>query len=241
MARVVKEQEHAVKRKDILDAAQRLVYTRGYEGMSIQDILNDLQMSKGAFYHYYASKQALLEALIDRMVEEAEPIILPIAQDPQLPALEKLHRFFDTAARWKTARKDYLLALMQGWYADENVLVREKAQTRMIKHFSPMLADIIRQGLAEGVMNTRFPDQTADMAFALLVNMGDTYMDLLSDNSSSQNGLQRALDLVDAYNDALERMLGAATGSLHLVGRAILEDWFAPQSAAVTGNGHEQR
>jgi hypothetical protein len=150
-----------------------------------------------------------------------------------------MHGLFDASARWKTARKDYLLALMQGWYADENVLVRQKAQARMIKHFSPMLADIIRQGMVEGVMNTPFPDQTADMAFALLVDMGDTYMELLSGNSSSQNGLQRALNLVNAYNVALERMIGAVTGSLHLVDRAVLEEWFAPQSAAVTGNGHE--
>ncbi len=42
MARTVKEEEYAVKRKEILDAAQRLVYTKGYEQMSIQDILNEL-------------------------------------------------------------------------------------------------------------------------------------------------------------------------------------------------------
>jgi AcrR family transcriptional regulator len=239
MARVVKEQEHAVKRKEIIDAAQRLVYTKGYDQMSIQDILNDLKISKGAFYHYYASKQALLEALIDQMVQDAEPVILPIVQDRQLSGLEKVHGMFDASARWKTARKDYLLALMQGWYADENVLVREKTQTRMIKHFAPMLADIIRQGVAEGVMNTPFPDQIADMAFALLVNMGDTYMDLLFGNLPGQSSLQKALDLVSAYNDALERMLGAATGSLHLVDRAVLQDWFAPQSATITGNEHE--
>jgi AcrR family transcriptional regulator len=238
MARTIKQAAHAVKRKEIIDAAQRLVYAKGYEQMSIQDILNDLKISKGAFYHYYASKQALLEALIEQMVQDAEPMILPIVQDPQLSALEKVHGMFDASARWKTARKDYLLALMQGWYADENVLVREKALARMIKHFSPMLADIIRQGMAEGVMNTPFPDQTADMAFALLVSMGDAYMDLLAGNSSNHDELQRAIDLVEAYNNALERMLGAATGSLHLVDRAILEDWFAPQGAAVTGNGH---
>jgi TetR/AcrR family transcriptional repressor of nem operon len=226
MARVVKEQEHAIKRKDILDATQRLVYAKGYEGMSIQDIINDLKMSKGAFYHYYASKQDLLKALIEQMVQDAELVILPIVQNPQLSALEKVHGLFDASARWKTARKDYLLALMQGWYADENVLVREKAQSGMIRHFSPMLADIIRQGVAEGVMNTRFPDQIADMAFALLVKMGDTYMDLLFDDSSGQNGLQRALDLVNAYNDALERMLGAAAGSMNLVDKDTLKEWF---------------
>ena len=135
MARVVKEHEHAVKRNEIVSAAQRLVYTKGYEQMSIQDILNDLKISKGAFYHYYASKQALLEALVEQMVHDAEPMILPIVQDPQLSALEKMHGLFDASARWKTARKDYLLALMQGWYADENVLVREKAQARMITDF----------------------------------------------------------------------------------------------------------
>lgn len=237
MARTVHKEKHAVKRNEIVDAAQRLVYTKGYEQMSIQDILNDLKISKGAFYHYYASKQDLLEALIDRMVEDVEPIIIPIVKDPQLPALEKLHRFFDTSARWKTARKEYLLSLMKVWYADENTLIRHKAYARMVKHFSTMLAGIIRQGVAEGVMTTAFPDQMADMAFALLLALGDTYMELLE--SHPQNALQRGIDLVCAYNDALERMLGAATGSLNLVDVAILKDWFEPSPVAVTENGHE--
>src|SRR5262245_58568880 len=55
MARVVKE--HAVRRGEILDVAQRLVYTSGYEQMTIQDMLDELQISKGAFYHYFSSKQ----------------------------------------------------------------------------------------------------------------------------------------------------------------------------------------
>jgi len=226
MARTVKEEDYAVKRKEILDAAQRLIYTKGYEQMSIQDILNELKISKGAFYHYFGSKNDLLEALIDQITEEAEPIIAPIANDPNLPALEKLHRFFDTAARWKTARKEYLLLLMEGWYVDENALMREKAQNRMIEHFSPMLAGIIRQGIAEGVMNSSFPDQMASLAFALLVSMGYAYMDLLSKNATTHQELQRATDLVEAYNVALERMLGAASGSINLVDAETLKEWF---------------
>jgi AcrR family transcriptional regulator len=56
MARTVNEQEYAEKRGQILDAAQRLVYTKGYERMTIGDILADLQISSGAFYHYFDSK-----------------------------------------------------------------------------------------------------------------------------------------------------------------------------------------
>jgi AcrR family transcriptional regulator len=239
MARVVKEEEYATKRNEIVSVAQRLVYTKGYEQISIQDILNELQISKGAFYHYFDSKQALLEALIDRIQEEAEPLIVPIVTNPELPALEKLHRFFDTTARWKTARKEYLLSLMKVWYADENILIRTKTHVRIIKHFSVMLADIIRQGVAEGVMTTSFPDQVADMAFAILLNVGDTFMELLLDDSGDPTRLQRATVLTSAYNESLERMLGAATGSLHLMDMAILKDWFEPSSVAVAGNNHD--
>src|ERR1700730_4301624 len=120
MARPIKEQEYRVKRDAILDAARRLVQTKGYEQMTIQDILDDLQISKGAFYHYFDSKQALLEALIARMGEEAEELLLPIVHDPHMSALEKLQRFYPTLARWKTARKTFFLALLQTLYADDN-------------------------------------------------------------------------------------------------------------------------
>ena len=58
MPRTVNQQENTAKRNEILDAAQRLVYNKGYERMTIQDILADVQISSGAFYHYFASKEA---------------------------------------------------------------------------------------------------------------------------------------------------------------------------------------
>ena len=48
MARIVKEEAYTGKRNVILDVAQRLIYTKGYEQMTIQDILAELQISKGA-------------------------------------------------------------------------------------------------------------------------------------------------------------------------------------------------
>src|SRR5215471_17929329 len=106
MARIVKEP--AVRRNEIVDVAQRLVYTKGYEQMTIQDILDDLQISKGAFYHYFGSKLAVLEALMDRVFEEMEQLLLPIVHDPRRSALAKLQRFFAASVRWKTVRKEYM-------------------------------------------------------------------------------------------------------------------------------------
>ena len=81
MGRIVKE--HAVRRTEILDAAQRLMNTKGYEQMTIQDILDDLSISKGAFYHYFDSKQTLLGAIIDRMIDVGEQILVPILENGQ--------------------------------------------------------------------------------------------------------------------------------------------------------------
>jgi AcrR family transcriptional regulator len=146
MARPVKEQEYRVKRGAILDAARRLVQTKGYEQMAIQDVLDDLQISKGAFYHYFGSKQALLEALIEQMLDEGQQFLIAITQDPTLSALEKLQRFFIQLAQWKTAQKETFLGLLRVWYADENALVRHKLQEARIKRVTPWLSTVIRQG-----------------------------------------------------------------------------------------------
>ena len=230
MARTVHEEKHAVKRNEILDVAQRFVYTKGYEQMSIQDILNELQISKGAFYHYFDSKQTLLEALIDRMREDVEPIILPIIDDPDLHTLDKLHRFFDTAARWKTARKDYILSLLSVWYADDNAIVRQKMQTNLIKWATPLLAKIIRQGVQEGVLTNSFPDQAGEILLHLLQSLGDTFTELLISGDPNDDKAQCATNVVAGYNDAMERVLGAPAGSLNLIDTETLKEWFVSSS-----------
>ncbi len=48
-----KEDLHLARRSEILDVAQRLIATKGYEQMTIADIQAELGISKGAFYHYF--------------------------------------------------------------------------------------------------------------------------------------------------------------------------------------------
>src|SRR6185503_2936174 len=139
MARIVKKEEHTARRNEILDAAIQLVYSKGYEKMTIQDILDQLQISKGAFYHYFDSKVAVLEAVVERMAtEQVKPMFLTIVQDPKLPALEKLHQYFYMSTSWKTSNKALLTELMQIWYSDENALARQKMLNMTVEHLGPI-------------------------------------------------------------------------------------------------------
>jgi AcrR family transcriptional regulator len=226
MARSVNEKEYAMKRNQILDVTQRLVYTKGYEQMAIQDILDELQISKGAFYHYFDSKPALLEALVERMQQEALRLLNPIVQDPHLPALEKLQRFFDTAVQWKTARKAFMIELTRVWYADHNAIVRQKMMAMLSRGAVPLLTEIFRQGIREGVFNIPFPDQVGAIYVSLMQAVGDGFAELLLVDEPRGDELQRAERLVAAYTDALERVLGAPAGSLHLMDVESLKEWF---------------
>src|SRR5215469_16688948 len=103
MARMVNEAAYAARRNAILEAAQRAVETKGYEQMAIADILGELQISSGAFNHYFDSKPALLFALAERMGDQVKQLVLPIVHDRELNALDKLLRFFATLDHEKIA------------------------------------------------------------------------------------------------------------------------------------------
>ncbi len=228
MPRIIKASE--VRRSEILEAAQRLVFTRGYEDMTVQDILDALHISKGAFYHYFDSKQALLEALIDRMIDEIMEVLAPVVQDPHLRAPEKLQRYFDAGARWKTAKKSLMLGLLRIWSADENAIVREKQRVTTIKRIAPMIMEIVQQGIREGAFSSAFPDQASEMVLSLMQGLGDAIVAVFLSPASDERQLERTRELGAAYTDAIERVLGAPAGSLHLIDSDVLKSWFSEVS-----------
>ena len=227
MPRVVKEEDYAARRKEILDVALRLVYTQGYEAMSIQDILDSLKISKGAFYHYFDSKQALLDGMIERMLDEAEQILLPIAQAKDLSAIEKLRRYFNAGGRWKVAQKAFMLDLLRIWRTDANALMRQKQEAAAMKRVAPVLADIIRQGIAEGVFSTKYPEQFGSMLVGLSRGFEDSIANLLLTAIPPPDALERLEAAIGAYSDSMERILGAPAGSLPLADIEILKEWLS--------------
>ena len=224
MARIVKA--HTARRSEILDAAQRLIYTKGYEQMTIQDILDDLQISKGAFYHYFDSKQTLLEALVERIGEGAIQLLLPIVQNPLLPALEKLQRYIATANRWKVGQKAFFLALLRVWFTDDNAIVRQKLRAIGIREVAPLLAEIIRQGIQEGVMTASYPDQLGEVIASLSQDAGEAIGALILSFGPQREDIQRVERTIAAYTHAFERILGMPPGSLTLIDDQTLKEWL---------------
>ena len=224
MTRTAKE--FTVRRNEILDVAQRLVYSEGYEQMTIQDILDELHISKGAFYHYFDSKQALLEALTERLLGEAESILTPIRDDPQRSAIEKLNAYFDSGMNWKTAQKAYMMALVRGWYSDDNAIVRQKLTHDGYARIAPFIETILVQGVQEGSISIPYPRQTAQVVVALMTNLGDTLAGMIIASQPGGADMLQVEVMVAAFTGALERILGTAPGLLMLLEMDAVKEWF---------------
>lgn len=217
MARTVNEQGYAEKRNEIIDAAQRLIFAKGYERMTIGDILTELKISSGAFYHYFDSKPALLEAFVEHGQEDVEKLIIPIIHDPDLSAIEKLQRFFDTLDQMRSAQQTFLVGLLRVWYTDHNAIVREKVNRAILEQRAPMLNEIVCQGIQEGVFTTPYPDRAGEITLSLLQGMGNTHAKLLlslDQGVDEQRCVEEIVAVHAAYMEAIERVLGASPNSL---------------------------
>ena len=215
-----------VRRDAFIDAAQRLMQFRGWEQTSVQDVLDELEASRGAFYHYFDSKQALLEGVIERMVEQALATVEPVVLDPGLGAIEKLQGVFSTIGRWKTERKQLVLSLLTVWMSDDNAIVREKFRRTMARRMEPTLVPIIRQGIEEGVFQTTSPDQTTHVFVMLLLGLQDIATEVFLDRQAGRIELADVERTFAGYAEAFERVLSAPAGSIKLIDRPVLRAWF---------------
>jgi len=84
-----------------------------------------------------------------------------------------------------------MLDLMRVWYTDSNSIVRQKQETAAIKRIVPMLTKIVRQGIAEGVFTSTYPDQIGGMIWGLAQGIFDNVADLLLSEAPPADALQR--------------------------------------------------
>jgi AcrR family transcriptional regulator len=226
VARTVNATLRTVRRDAFLDVAQRLVQTKGYEAMSVQDVLDELEASKGAFYHYFDSKQALLEAVVDRFADGAMAGLAPVLGDPDVPALRKLEKVFAGIARWKADQKELVLAIMQVWNSDGNAIVREKLRRLTERIMVPLLSGVVKQGVDEGVFLVDSPDETATVLVALMEGFQQRASDLFIARQAGTVTFEVVRRSVAANTEAFERILGIPKGSLTLTSESTLHFWF---------------
>jgi AcrR family transcriptional regulator len=226
MARTLNPEAHAIRRDSFTDVAQRLIQVKGYEQLSVQDVLDELGASKGAFYHYFDSKQALLETVVDRMVDAIVTGFAPVAQDPAIPAMAKLNGLFAGIAAYKSARLELIAEIFRTWISDDNAIVREKLRRGVALRLTPLLTGIVSQGKEEGAFTATSPHGSAVVIVSLMLGLNEKATELFLARQSDTISFEEVEETFAAYFEAIERALGAPAGSFAPADPEIVRLWF---------------
>ncbi len=226
MARVVKEYDDRFN--EFLETAQTLFFTQGYEQTSVQDIIKQIGVAKGTFYHYFDSKVELLEAVVKRnRTNLLESVVLPIANHSEWDALTKFRQFFSGLNNWKLLNHNIILQMLRMLYKDENVLLRLKLTDVSRLTMAPPLAEIIEQGVMEGVFDVRFAQETAELILRICEVPSHEFVAALIDGHYDAARLEIITREFDVFNRSIERVLGMTNHTVTLVSEADLLDWLA--------------
>lgn len=68
MPRIVKKAED--RKKEIIGAARQLFREKGHENLTMQELMDRLNIVKGTIYHHFGSKNDLLEAVVEDLIDE---------------------------------------------------------------------------------------------------------------------------------------------------------------------------
>jgi TetR/AcrR family transcriptional regulator, repressor for uid operon len=156
--------KHEERRQQILEAAGRCFTRDGFRGASMADICAEANMSSGHVYHYFASKEAIISAMIEGKLARAMTRFECMMRNPNL-----IDGFFAEIKRAKRGQADQ--SLMQDMLAEagRNPVIADilRAHTLGVRS---MLATFIRKAQEKGQVD---PGLDADTAAAVLLAVFD--------------------------------------------------------------------
>ncbi|MFV8310259.1 TetR/AcrR family transcriptional regulator [Mycobacteroides chelonae] len=224
MPRVVKHPE--VRRTELLDLAMALFLDRGYEKVSLNDLIATSGISKGAFYHYFSSKEALVAALAQRSADQAFEVLNPVFAGSGLGALEQLNAGLRASYEVKMALgAPESIAAMRSMLRPENQSLLRRISAIWEDKFRPVLTELITRGVAEGVFQTFDPEGVGDMIQGFAANMGATVQRIVAapDARARAEAIDAAVQRQRLYGIATDRILGLPDGTVEVLDRRQIE------------------
>ena len=138
------------RRDEIIDASQRLFLEKGFTETTVDGIVKALNLSKGIFYYYFKSKEEIVDAIIDRYIDEVVAGIRPIVDDKAKSLFErmKLASFKELELNFK---------LFPGIYNIKNIDMHSRMNAKMVEKYAPVLAGLIEEGIAQKLLEADDP------------------------------------------------------------------------------------
>lgn len=148
----------------ILDTASRLFLQHGYEKTTLQDIIDATKLSKGAIYHHFASKEAILIAVVDRIGERNSAVLAEIRDKKWLTGAEKLRELFRTSM---TLSFQGGIIHMMPYLIDNPQFLTLQAKSIFEEAAPHYVLPILNEGIADGSIQADHPAELSEVLILL--------------------------------------------------------------------------
>ena len=150
--------EHTDVKQHILDTGRSIILGKGFSAVGLNEILSTAQVPKGSFYHYFKSKEAFGEALVDSYMQDYLTHVDALLQPDGTPAATRLLRYWDSWTRTsdgQTTECNCLVVKLSGEVSDMSEAMRG-ALLRGTNQIIERLGQCIAEGWADGSLSSDF-------------------------------------------------------------------------------------
>ena len=190
------------RKRELLQIAYRLFLSQGYENTSVDEIIEAAGIAKGTYYYYFQSKEQMLEAVIGMMIE-AEADVARQVLASGMPVPQKIVGIVSSVRPTQEERP-----IEDALNRPENVLMHDKLQRQLISDILPLLSQAVEEGVRDGLFACDHIPERVRMLLLLSCDLFD-------------EGQYTEAD-VDVFIDMMEKLLGAAPGTMGFV-RALIQ------------------
>ena len=217
-----------LKRAQLLDAAEKLFFEKGYDRTSVQDILDALGMSKGGFYHYFDSKEAVLRAVSERRAEARFERLTQELYGSRRGPIDRLNLLLGMANLYEREDLRFATMMLKLCYIDGDAAMREHRRRILLDRLAPYVADVIGEGMADGSFHARHPMELGKLLLLLALDADEEACTTLARQSGNPDALIDMLELMNAWREAAEDLVGAPFGSIRLFDATrLVSSWQA--------------
>jgi AcrR family transcriptional regulator len=202
MVRTVKKPEE--RKQEIIASARRLFQTKEYDNTTMQDVMDELKIAKGTIYYYFKSKEELLEAVVETMVDEDVAHKHQLLEGVSGNALEKFRLLvgIDNLAEENVAILEHL-------HQPGNIGMHTRLLAVTLVKEASIFAEVFRQGCEEGLFQTDNPLECAEFVL--------TGVQFLTDMGIYPWKQEELLRRARAFPALIEALLKAPQGSFQFL------------------------
>lgn len=217
-----------LKRAQILDAAEKLFFEKGYDRTSVQDILDALGMSKGGFYHYFDSKESVLRSVSERRAESRFEKLSSELYGVRRSPVERLNLLLGMANLFEAEDVRFAALMLRLCYVEGDAAMRDHQRRILLDRLAPYVADVIDEGVRDGSFHARRPMEVGRLLLLLALDTDEEACRMLAAEPDNPDAAIGMLELLNAWRDAAENLIGAPYGSIRLFDAAkMVADWQA--------------